>query len=122
MVVRVRICWQLADTASKFRSQRHVRTWIRLVGKASYGSVMDAKTEELRAAHDVLAEFHADRLPGAGRAAAPTLASNSTSTGCRRMRWNAGWSTPASRPCSGAAAPPRARRVPRRGICSLRCA
>ncbi len=63
--MRVRICWQLADTANKFCSQRHVRTWIRLVGKASYGSVMDAKTEELRAAHDVLAEFYADRLPGA---------------------------------------------------------
>jgi hypothetical protein len=26
---------------------------------------MDAKTEELRAAHDVLAEFYADRLAGA---------------------------------------------------------
>jgi SAM-dependent methyltransferase len=36
-----------------------------LVGKASYGPCMDAKTEELRAAHDVLAEFYADRLAGA---------------------------------------------------------
>src|SRR5215472_15480122 len=32
---------------------------------APYGSAMDAKTEELRAAHDVLAEFYADRLAGA---------------------------------------------------------
>jgi SAM-dependent methyltransferase len=35
------------------------------VGEASYGSGMDAKTEELRAAHDVLAEFYASRLAGA---------------------------------------------------------
>jgi SAM-dependent methyltransferase len=35
-------------------------TWL-----AAYGSAMDAKTEELRAAHDVLAEFYADRLAGA---------------------------------------------------------
>ena len=34
-------------------------------GKADYGSVMDAKTEELRAAHDVLAEYYADRLADA---------------------------------------------------------
>jgi SAM-dependent methyltransferase len=34
-------------------------------GPANYGSVMDAKTDELRAAHDVLAEFYADRLAGA---------------------------------------------------------
>jgi ubiquinone/menaquinone biosynthesis C-methylase UbiE len=33
-----------------------------LVGKADYGPFVDAKTEELRAAHDVLAEFYADRL------------------------------------------------------------
>jgi ubiquinone/menaquinone biosynthesis C-methylase UbiE len=32
---------------------------------ANYGSVMDAKTEELKDAHDVLAEFYADRLAGA---------------------------------------------------------
>ena len=36
-----------------------------LVGKASYGPFVDAKTEELRAAHDVLAEFYADRLADA---------------------------------------------------------
>ncbi len=36
-----------------------------LVGNASYGPLVDAKTEELRAAHDVLAEFYADRLAGA---------------------------------------------------------
>ena len=35
------------------------------VGKASYGPFVDAKTEELRAAHDVLAEFYADRLADA---------------------------------------------------------
>src|SRR5579863_185867 len=34
-------------------------------GLAAYGSAMDAKTEELRAAHDVLAEFYAARLAGA---------------------------------------------------------
>jgi hypothetical protein len=34
-------------------------------GEASYGAVMDARTEELRAAHDVLAEFYADRLADA---------------------------------------------------------
>ncbi len=34
-------------------------------GEASYGAVMYAKTEELRAAHDVLAEFYADRLADA---------------------------------------------------------
>jgi SAM-dependent methyltransferase len=34
------------------------------VGKASYGPFVDAKTEELRAAHDVLAEFYAARLAG----------------------------------------------------------
>ncbi len=33
--------------------------------RASYGLRVDAKTEELRAAHDVLAEFYADRLAGA---------------------------------------------------------
>ena len=33
-----------------------------LAGQASYGPLVDAKTEELRAAHDVLAEFYADRL------------------------------------------------------------
>jgi SAM-dependent methyltransferase len=33
-----------------------------LVSQASYGPFVDAKTEELRAAHDVLAEFYADRL------------------------------------------------------------
>lgn len=33
--------------------------------KASYGPLVDAKTEELRAAHDVLAEFYAERLGGA---------------------------------------------------------
>jgi ubiquinone/menaquinone biosynthesis C-methylase UbiE len=32
---------------------------------ANYGPFMDAKTEELRAAHDVLAEFYADRLADA---------------------------------------------------------
>jgi ubiquinone/menaquinone biosynthesis C-methylase UbiE len=37
----------------------------RHLGVASYGSVVDAKTEELRAAHDVLAEFYADRLADA---------------------------------------------------------
>jgi SAM-dependent methyltransferase len=36
-----------------------------LVGTASYGPFMDAKTEELRAAHDVLAEFYAARLADA---------------------------------------------------------
>src|ERR1700730_15771308 len=36
-----------------------------LVGKANYGSFVDTKTEELRAAHDVLAEFYADRLADA---------------------------------------------------------
>ena len=36
-----------------------------LVGQASYGPFVDAKTEELKAAHDVLAEFYADRLAGA---------------------------------------------------------
>ena len=35
------------------------------VGEASYGAVMDAKTEELRAAHDLLAEFYANRLADA---------------------------------------------------------
>ena len=35
------------------------------VGKASYGPFVDAKTEELRAAHDVLAECYADRLADA---------------------------------------------------------
>jgi SAM-dependent methyltransferase len=35
------------------------------VGEASYGPFVDAKTEELRAAHDVLAEFYAVRLAGA---------------------------------------------------------
>lgn len=35
------------------------------VGKARYCPFVDAKTEELRAAHDVLAEFYADRLAGA---------------------------------------------------------
>ena len=35
------------------------------VGKARYGPFVDAKTEELRAAHDVLAEFYADRLADA---------------------------------------------------------
>jgi ubiquinone/menaquinone biosynthesis C-methylase UbiE len=40
--------------------------WARLiVGKADYGSFVDTKTEELRAAHDVLAEFYADRLADA---------------------------------------------------------
>jgi hypothetical protein len=34
-------------------------------GKANYGPFVDAKTEELRAAHDVLAEFYADRLADA---------------------------------------------------------
>jgi SAM-dependent methyltransferase len=33
--------------------------------RASYGPFVDAKTEELRAAHDVLAEFYAGRLAGA---------------------------------------------------------
>jgi ubiquinone/menaquinone biosynthesis C-methylase UbiE len=33
-----------------------------LVGEASYGPFVDAKTEELKAAHDVLAEFYAVRL------------------------------------------------------------
>ncbi len=36
-----------------------------LVGGANYGPCMDAKTEELRAAHDALAEFYADRLADA---------------------------------------------------------
>jgi SAM-dependent methyltransferase len=36
-----------------------------LVGEASYGPIVDAKTEELKAAHDVLAEFYAVRLAGA---------------------------------------------------------
>jgi SAM-dependent methyltransferase len=35
-----------------------------LVGRAGYGLFVDAKTNELRAAHDVLAEFYADRLAG----------------------------------------------------------
>jgi SAM-dependent methyltransferase len=33
-----------------------------VVSEASYGPFVDAKTEELRAAHDVLAELYADRL------------------------------------------------------------
>ena len=33
--------------------------------RVNYGPSMDAKTEELRAAHDVLAEFYADRLADA---------------------------------------------------------
>jgi hypothetical protein len=38
-----------------------------LVGKANYGPFMDAKTEELRAAHDVLADFPSvPRLSEAG--------------------------------------------------------
>lgn len=36
-----------------------------MVGNVGYGPFVDAKTEELRAAHDVLAEFYADRLAGA---------------------------------------------------------
>ena len=36
-----------------------------VVSEASYGPFVDAKTEELRAAHDVLAEFYANRLAGA---------------------------------------------------------
>ena len=36
-----------------------------LAGRAGYGPSVDAKTDELRAAHDVLAEFYADRLAGA---------------------------------------------------------
>ena len=36
-----------------------------LADRASYGPFVDAKTEELRAAHDVLAEFYANRLAGA---------------------------------------------------------
>lgn len=36
-----------------------------LVGKANYGSFVDSKTEELRAAHDVFAEFYAERLADA---------------------------------------------------------
>jgi SAM-dependent methyltransferase len=35
------------------------------VGRAHYDPGVDAKTEELRAAHDVLAEFYADRLADA---------------------------------------------------------
>lgn len=34
-------------------------------GTSRYGSPVDAKTEELRAAHDVLAEFYVDSLAGA---------------------------------------------------------
>jgi len=36
----------------------------RYPGGAGYGPLVDAKTEELRAAHDVLAEFYAERLAG----------------------------------------------------------
>jgi hypothetical protein len=36
-----------------------------LAGRAGYGRFVDAKTDELRAAHDVLAELYADRLGGA---------------------------------------------------------
>jgi SAM-dependent methyltransferase len=36
-----------------------------LAGEADYGSFVDVKTEELRAAHDVLAEFYAERLADA---------------------------------------------------------
>ena len=36
-----------------------------VVSNASYGPFVDAKTEELRAAHDVLAEFYAGRLADA---------------------------------------------------------
>ena len=36
-----------------------------LAGRAGYGPSVDAKTDELRAAHDVLAEFYAGRLAGA---------------------------------------------------------
>jgi hypothetical protein len=36
-----------------------------LCRRGQLGSLVDAKTEELRAAHDVLAEFYADRLAGA---------------------------------------------------------
>lgn len=35
------------------------------VGRGRYGSSVDAKTDELRAAHDVLAECYVDRLAGA---------------------------------------------------------
>jgi hypothetical protein len=43
-------------------SSRHVRDVNpAVVGKASYGPFVDDKTEELRAAHDVLAEFYAER-------------------------------------------------------------
>ena len=54
--------------------RRHARTAVagslrgirdRADGEASYGPFVDAKTEELRAAHDVLAEFYADRLADA---------------------------------------------------------
>ncbi len=45
---------------------RHVRNVdLPLIGQASYGPFVDAKTDELRAAHDVLAEFYADRLADA---------------------------------------------------------
>jgi SAM-dependent methyltransferase len=47
-------------------SSRHVRDVNPpVVGIASYGLFVDAKTEELRAAHDVLAEFYAERLADA---------------------------------------------------------
>lgn len=37
----------------------------RVVGRATYDPLVDAGTEELRSAHDVLAEFYADRLADA---------------------------------------------------------
>src|SRR6266511_2887630 len=47
-------------------SRRHVRTWAPSCRQDQlWFSVVDAKTEELRAAHDVLAEFYADRLANA---------------------------------------------------------
>jgi SAM-dependent methyltransferase len=52
------------------QSSEHTRRGITRLGSASvsevgYGPSVDAKTEELRAAHDVLAGFYADRLADA---------------------------------------------------------
>jgi hypothetical protein len=51
--------------------------------------------------------------------AALALVSNSMSTGCRPTRWNTGRPALALRLSSGAGAPPKARRAPRRDSCSL---
>jgi hypothetical protein len=86
-----------------------------LAGEATCGPFVDAKTEELKAAHDVLAEFYAVRLAGAlGR-----MPAERALLGLRRIRrllavprrdGGTRRSTLALRPCSGAAARRRAGR------------